>query len=80
MSGRRDGSYVRSERLVQIARQIAYRITNSKTKQCSIEELNLWIQFDLGLTEKRATEYVDLVVRAKGWLKKDGFIETGLES
>jgi hypothetical protein len=33
--------------------------------------------FDMGLTEKTAREYVDVVVRAKGWHLNDGIITLG---
>jgi len=77
MSGRRDGSYVRSERLLRIAKQIVYTINNEGNKQCEYAELLTWIMFDMGLTEKTAREYVDVVVRAKGWHLNDGIITLG---
>jgi len=77
MSGRRDGSFVRSERLLRIARQIVSTIHKSDVKQCEYAGLLTWIMFDMGLTEKTAREYVDVVVRAKGWRLNDGVITLG---
>ena len=72
MTFRRDGGFVRSERLLRIAKQIAIGINQAKT--VSVEQINLWIQLNIGLTEKRAGEYIDTVVRAKGWVLRDGYI------
>ena len=78
MIGRRDGSYVRSRRLITIARMIAAEFAETKNNgansQCNIEDLITQIEFEIGLTEGRARSYVDTVVKAKGWVVKDGFI------
>ena len=76
MSGRRDAANVRHERLIQVARQIAYDL--NQDKKCVFEDMVLWIQYNIGLTEKVAREYVDVVVRAHvDWSLKDGFITCG---
>lgn len=72
MSVRRDGSFIRSQRLIQIGKRIAVGLSEFKT--VDVEQLILWIQMNLGLTEKRASEYVAVVVKAKGWVLKDGEI------
>lgn len=72
MSVRRDGSFVRSQRLLEIARMIA--LDFSENKKSEIEQLKLRIQMEIGLTEKTASEYVNTVCRAKGWHLKDGYI------
>ena len=77
MSSRRDGSYVRSQRLLDIAKQIAYKIHESTNKLCSYDELIIWVQMWMGLTDKKAAEYINLVLKAKGWILKDGFISYG---
>ena len=76
MSSRRDGSFVRSQRLLGIAKQIAYKISFSEDKVCEVAELLNWIMFEQGLTEKRAKEYMDIVVKAKGWVLDNGEIRT----
>ena len=76
MSGRRDAANVRHERLIQVARQIAYDL--NQDKKCVFEDMVLWIQYNIGLTEKVAREYVDVIVRAHvDWSLKDGFITCG---
>jgi hypothetical protein len=76
LSVRRDGSFVRSQRLLDISRLIAKAF--SIDKRCNIEDLKLNIAMNIGLTEKTALQYVDLVCRAKGWTIKDGFIYPGV--
>jgi hypothetical protein len=56
-----------------IAKQIAYMFTENKGR-ADLEKLVTWIMFDQGLTEKRAREYISIVVRAKGWVVNDGFV------
>lgn len=62
-------------RLLDIARLIAKKF--SQEKKCEIEQLKLDIAMDIGLTEKTAMEYIDLVCRAKGWTIRDGVIYPG---
>lgn len=75
MSVRRDGSYVRSQRLLEICKEIAKSF--SVHHWCRIEDLKLSVALNMGLTETKALEYIDLVVRAKGWQIKDGVIYPG---
>jgi len=79
MSGRRDGAFYRSQRLIEVAKLIAREFNekqgNGAAQQfCNYEDIVTLIQFDVGLTEKRAREYVCVVVSAKGWVMKDGYI------
>lgn len=76
MSIRRDGSFVRSMRLLEIARMIAKDF--SDFKQSDLESLKLRVAMEIGLREKTAMEYIDLVCRAKGWSMKDGVIVPGV--
>ena len=76
MSVRRDGSYVRSQRLLTISKMIAKDF--SQDHKSELEDLKLKIAMEIGLTEKTAMQYVDLVCRAKGWTIKDGFIYPGV--
>lgn len=75
MSVRRDGGYVRSQRLLLIAREIAKEF--SVNKECNVERLKLDLLMVMGLTEKTLTEYISVVCRAKGWLIQDGIITPG---
>lgn len=74
MSNRRDGSYIRSQRLMEVAKKIAYDISFNPDKTCHKDDLVNWIMFEMGLTEKRAREYVEIVIKAKGWLVNNGGI------
>lgn len=76
MSARRDGSFVRSQRLLDISRLIAKAF--SQDRKCNVETLKLTIAMEIGLTEKTALQYIDLVCRAKGWVVKDGDIHPGV--
>lgn len=64
---RKDGSWVKSQRLQEISRMIAPTMPDG----CNYKKLLVKIQFEIGLTESRAEEYVDLVCLAKGWIHKD---------
>lgn len=76
MSERRDGGYVRSQRLMLIAREIAKDL--SQDKICNVENIVRRLLFDMGLTEKTLRNYVDVVCRAKGWVLNDGVITAGI--
>lgn len=76
MSGRRDGTFIRRERLMQIARQIACDLTQDK--RCVFEDMVLWCQYHIGFTEKTAKEYVAVVIKAHvDWKLNDGIITVG---
>lgn len=75
MSVRRDGSYVRSKRLLEIAKHIA--LDFNFNQKSNVEDRLCVIMLNMGLTEKRAMEYIELVCRARGWIIKDGFIYPG---
>ena len=76
MSGRRDGTFIRKERLMAIAKEIAYDL--NQDKRCVYEDVILWCQYNIGLTEKKAREYVDVVVKAHtDWHLNNGLITCG---
>lgn len=77
MSIRRDGSFIRSQRLLEIAKMVAKEITASNSRQCSYDLILNRIMLNVGLTEKRASEYICVVCHARGWQIKDGFIVPG---
>ena len=77
MTIRRDGCYVRKNRLIAIARQIVFRINNSTANSVQKQTILNWAVMQFGLTEKRLEEYIDVVVKAKGWSLSDGIITIG---
>jgi hypothetical protein len=68
---RKDGSFIKLERLKQIKTQVAKNLPNP----VSIDKTVIWIQLNIGLTEERAKEYLDLVVEGAGWVVSDGAIK-----
>ena len=75
MSLRKDGSWLRVQRLMEIAKEIAKHFNDGG--KCNFETLMLWVEFKIGLTETRARDYIITVVRAKQWEIQDGFILPG---
>lgn len=74
---KRDSSYLRSERLKRISQKIAQGLAAKDSPgQVPCRGLGLWIQYEIGLTESRAEEYIALVVAVhEGWTLKDGYIK-----
>ena len=68
---RKDGSWVKSQRLGEISRLIS----TSMPKGCDYKKLLVRLQFEMGLTMARAEEYIDLVCMAKGWIQHNGIIK-----
>ena len=70
---RRDSSYLRSQRLQQISKKIAAGLAEGNI---SLDRFVNWIQINIGLTEVRAQEYIDICVKAHtGWMVQNGFIK-----
>lgn len=72
MSVRRDGAYVRSQRLLWIAREIAKGF--ARNRQVIISTFIAQLQMETGLTDKTLLSYIDTISRAKGWFVHDGII------
>jgi len=68
---RKDGSWVKTQKLKEIAKMISTKMPDG----CNYDKLLIKIQFEMGLTESRAEEYIDLVCQAKGWIKQNGVIK-----
>jgi len=70
MSERRDGSYWRKMRIRQIREEIAKHMPNG----VPVEKMLLWIQVEMGLTRKKAEEYLKLAVESGDFAIRDGKI------
>ncbi len=75
---RKDGSFIKTERLKQISTQIAISMSMDSDKKVSLEKILLWIEFNIGLSREKAIDYVDKVLIVKDWGVKDGFIQSTL--
>lgn len=67
---RKDGSYVKVERLSQIKKEIAKRFPNP----ISFNDMILWVEVGIGLTPEKAKDYIEKIVAASGWVIFDGNI------
>jgi len=70
MSMRRDGAYWRRMRLKQIKEEIAKHMPNG----VSVEKMLIWIQVEMGLTRKKAEEYLRLAVESSDFTIREGRI------
>lgn len=69
----KDTSFLRSQRMKKIAQFIAIGL--NKSEEVDLEGLNLWIEYEIGLTRKKASEYVKTVCGRKGWMIEDGKVK-----
>lgn len=67
---RRDSAFLRSQRIKKITTEMAKKITTG----LRLRGLLIWIQIEIGLSENKAREYVDLICEAKGWKLNNGGI------
>jgi len=70
MSERRDGSYWRKMRIRQIREEIARHMPNG----VPVEKMLIWIQVEMGLTRKKAEEYLRLAVESGDFTIREGKI------
>lgn len=68
---KRDASSLRASRIHRIGRLISRGISAPPTGKTSYEDIKLRVMIDIGLTEKRAEEYIDLACQDHDW-KRDG--------
>lgn len=68
---RKDGTWVKIQRLTQITQFVAKAMGEGKVE---MEKTLVWIQYELGLTEQRAREYLGLIMIKQGWINNDGII------
>lgn len=69
---RKDGSFVKTERLRNISTQIAKAFNQSDEKKVDLAVLISWIEMNIGLTKARALEYIDTCCSVHGWSIIDG--------
>lgn len=67
----KDGATIRAERLNTIAKQIASYFPRG----VKYENIISAIQLNYGLTRKKAEEYIQIILDAKGWIVLDGIIK-----
>jgi hypothetical protein len=67
---RKDGSYVKVERLSLIRKEIAKQFPNP----VEVSKVELWVECNIGLTPEKARDYIDKAVAAAGWVITDGKI------
>ena len=70
MSERRDGSYWRKMRIKRVREEIAKHMPGG----VSVEKMLIWIQVEMGLTRRKAEEYLRLAVESGDFTIKDGKI------
>lgn len=73
---RKDGSFVKVERLSQIRKEIASQFP----EPVLFEKLKLWVECNIGLSEEKAGEYIEKAVASAGWFIIDGKILAELAS
>ena len=67
-----DGSFTKTQRMSRIAAYVAPKLAEGAT--INIEKLIAWIEINIGLTRKRAEEYLNTLASAYDWNVKDGFL------
>lgn len=69
MSVRKDGAFIKKERLKQLTRFVVQNLPANKERVLSYAEI------EIGLSRKRAQEYLDLCAHFYGWTYKDGMVQ-----
>lgn len=74
MSVRKDGSYIKNQRLQEISRLIAKGLREHQ--KISFSNLLTTVQYHIGLTKQRSEEYIHLcLANNKYWTKEDDTIK-----
>lgn len=68
---RKDGAYIKLERIKQIQKQIV----NSFPAEVDFSKIVLWAEMNIGLTNETAQEYVTKIVEVNGWVLENGKIK-----
>ena len=67
---RKDGSYVKTQRM----RRIAAFIAKADGDKIKTDKLLAWIEVNVGLTKAKAKQYVATLALAFDWKEKDGYL------
>jgi len=67
---RKDGSFIKVERLAQIRKQVSSQFP----KPVPFDKLQLWVECNIGLGEQKAREYIEKAVASAGWIIVEGEI------
>lgn len=68
---RKDGAFIKKQRLMEISKSIARTFPDG----IDYEKFVKRVQFDLGLREQTARDYINLVLEAQGWTAREGVIK-----
>ena len=71
---RRDGSYIKTERIAQIRKEVAKQLP----EPVDVLKLRLWVECNIGLSKAKTEEYIETVVALAGWVVADGKILSDL--
>lgn len=66
---RKDGAFIKKERLKQLARFVVQNMPANKDRVLAYAEI------EIGLSQARALEYLDLLCSFYGWTYKDGMVQ-----
>jgi hypothetical protein len=72
---RKDGAFIKSQRLITIGREVAKHMPNG----VPYDKIIMWIEWNIGLSKVKATEYLDAVIERYDWAVEDGVIKAGLK-
>ena len=72
MGVRHDGSWVKQERMNRISHYILNQFKASN--RINLNKLRAWVEINIGLTPRRAEEYIATISLAYDWLIKDGLL------
>jgi hypothetical protein len=68
---RKDGAFIKLERL----RQIKTEIVKGFPEPADYQRIVLWTEMNIGLSTEKALEYVNKLIAANGWVLDNGKIK-----
>jgi len=71
---RKDGSFIKTERL----HQISHKIKEDIKEGVDYNRILDWIEFNIGLRRDTAQDYLDKIIRVEGWVITNGYIKAEL--
>ena len=74
MAMRKDASFVKIERMKEIAK----KIVKTFPAGAIYDKVILTLEVDMGLSNSRAHEYLDKVIEKQGWIVQNGVIKSEL--